>query len=127
GNGEGYRDIGGGEGDQSRRIAVNVENDGDEISEEEQDEGGEERVGAGEEDGIMQALAHAAEFAGAEILADDRADRAGQGENDAERNRHQAVDDGDRRHRRIAELGSDARQVGGSERSRDLRQHGGNG
>ena len=57
GEGEAHRDIGAVEGDQRRRVAMNVENDRNHVAQEKQREGGEQRVDAGKKDRIMQALA----------------------------------------------------------------------
>ncbi len=54
------------------------------------------------------------------VLADDRPDRRGEGENDPERDRRHAVDDGGSGDRRLAEIGEHAQRVGRADRRRHV-------
>ena len=94
------------------------------VAEQEQHQRGEERVDGGEDQAVSERAPHPVMALGAEVLADDGPDRAGEREDDAEGYRHEAPDDGEARHRFIAEGRDLVGDVGIGEGLGQLREDG---
>ena len=77
-------------------------------------------IGGGEDDAVAQGAAHAVEPAGAPVLPEDWADGAGEGEQAAEGDRDQAVDDGAGRDHGLAEARHDAGHEAAGDGRREL-------